>query len=128
MFHFNVMQLTYSKRPIQMMFYKEDLGQKDGKQPMKVKDGPTYGRKYLQAAHSLLQDVATKARPVVEMSNEEQKLLDLQIELFAYWEVIKKRLVDYLQLAARAELAVLPIQDHLKPKMIERVLASPSCM
>lgn len=110
------------------MLYKEDMGQDGGKQPMKVEFRPMYGEKYVQATHSLFQDVAAKAQPVVEMSNEEQKLLDLQIELFAYWEVIKKRLIDYLQLAARAELAVLPIQEHLKPKMIERVLASPSCL
>lgn len=85
--------------------------------------------KYTDAATSVQNEVALNTKNgAYEMTNEAQKLLDLQIELFAYWEVIKKRVIDYLQLAARAELAVLPIQGHLKSKMIERVLASPSCV
>eukprot|EP00966_Prymnesium_polylepis_P334032 7389439-Prymnesium_polylepis.1 len=40
-----------------------------------------------------------------KQSNAEQELVDLQIKTFAYWKMMKKRLVDYLQLSTRANLS-----------------------
>ena len=48
-----------------------------------------------------------------KLSNEEQKYLDLQIEIFAYWKTMKKRLIDYVHLATRSILVKLPIETEL---------------
>ena len=53
------------------------------------------------------------AESVNSMSNEEQEVVDLQIKVFAYWKMMKKRLLDYVQLAARTDLAVLPFTESL---------------
>jgi len=62
----------------------------------------------------------TRAR-FKKMSNEDQKLVDEQIEIFAYWKVLKKRLVDYVILSTHSELAVKPIGRELKPLLLDRV-------
>lgn len=64
----------------------------------------------------------TRAR-FKRMSNEEQKLVDEQIEIFAYWKVLKKRLVDYVILSTRSELAMKPLGRELKPLLLDRVFS-----
>ena len=49
------------------------------------------------------------AEKVKLMSNFDQEVVDLQIKVFAYWKTMKKRLLDYVQMATRTELAVEPI-------------------
>lgn len=60
-------------------------------------------------------------RGIRKMSNEEQKLIDWQIEIFAYWKLLKKRLVDYVILSTHCELAKKPLTESLKPLLLERV-------
>ena len=55
-----------------------------------------------------------------KQSNEEQELVDMQIKTFAFWKVMKKRLVDYLQLAARHNLSV-GVSKQLKPAFLEAI-------
>jgi hypothetical protein len=40
-----------------------------------------------------------------KQSNAEQELVDLQIKTFAYWKMMKKRFIDYLQLSTRTNLS-----------------------
>mmetsp|Transcript_63843 Transcript_63843/g.128307 ORF Transcript_63843/g.128307 Transcript_63843/m.128307 type:complete len:890 (-) Transcript_63843:212-2881(-) len=41
------------------------------------------------------------------LSNEDQRDLDLCIEIFAYWKMLKKRFIDYIQMMARSYLLPL---------------------
>ena len=45
------------------------------------------------------------------MSNEDQRILDLQIEIYSYWKTMLKRLIDYVALATRTYVARQPISD-----------------
>ena len=61
-------------------------------------------------------------------SNEAQKVVDMQIELFAYWKMMKKRLIDYAQLSARSILILQPLETLLRSHLqaeIESAAASP---
>jgi len=53
-------------------------------------------------------------------SNAEQEIVDLQIKTFAYWKVMKKRLVDYLQLVTRYNLSAQLI-EQLKPALMRAI-------
>jgi GTPase SAR1 family protein len=61
------------------------------------------------------------AEAIARMSNEDQKLVDQQIELFAYWKLMKKRLIDYVLLSTHGELVSTPIHKKLKPAMLDVV-------
>jgi GTPase SAR1 family protein len=61
---------------------------------------------------------------IKEMSNEDQKLVDIQIEIFAYWKLMKKRLVDYVLLSTHTELINIPIEKTLKPTLLEAVFCN----
>lgn len=61
------------------------------------------------------------AKAIKAMSNEDQKLIDVQIEIFAYWKLMKKRLIDYVLLSTQGELVSTPIQKTLKPTMLDVV-------
>ena len=50
--------------------------------------------------------------------NHEQEIIDLQIKTFAYWKTLKKRLVDYVQMAARCNLSTELIDEKLKPALV----------
>uniref|UniRef100_A0A7S2N5B3 Dynamin GTPase n=2 Tax=Helicotheca tamesis TaxID=374047 RepID=A0A7S2N5B3_9STRA len=56
------------------------------------------------------------------MSNEEQKLVDMQIEIFAYWKLMKKRFVDNIIMSTHSELVSKPIYNILKESMIKVAL------
>jgi hypothetical protein len=56
---------------------------------------------------------------IKEMSNEDQKFVDIQIEIYAYWKLMKKRLVDYVLLSTHSELINIPIEETLKPTLLE---------
>ena len=43
------------------------------------------------------------------MGNEDQEFVDLQIKCFAYWKTFKKRFIDNVQQAARADLVTSPV-------------------
>eukprot|EP00051_Salpingoeca_urceolata_P022017 m.352689 g.352689 ORF g.352689 m.352689 type:complete len:125 (+) comp19903_c11_seq1:1131-1505(+) len=59
------------------------------------------------------------------LSNEEQRLLDVQIEVFAYWKTMKKRLIDYVILATRNYLAHQPIvKGKLRQALLEALEAA----
>ena len=58
---------------------------------------------------------------IAAMSNEDQKLVDQQIEIFAYWKLMKKRLIDYVLLSTQGELVNVPIRDKLKTTMLDVV-------
>ena len=45
---------------------------------------------------------AWTASKLASMSNEEQQIVDMQFQMFAYWKTMKKRLIDYVQLLARS--------------------------
>eukprot|EP00951_Prasinocladus_malaysianus_P015193 scaffold116289_cov31-Prasinocladus_malaysianus.AAC.2 len=66
-----------------------------------------------EAAKSYVKFMGLSAAAVKAMSNQEQEVVDMQIKVFAYWKTMKKRLLDYVQLAARAELAAEPINSLL---------------
>lgn len=53
------------------------------------------------------------------MSNEDQNLVDLQIRIFAYWKLMKKRFVDYVILSTRNELVSSPVKKELKSLLLE---------
>ena len=61
---------------------------------------------------------------IKEMSNEDQKLVDIQIEIYAYWKLMKKRLVDYVLLSTHTELINIPIEKTLKPTLLEAVFCN----
>lgn len=63
-----------------------------------------------------------------DTSNETEKVGDLQIELYAYWKLMLKRLVDYTELAARWTLIADPIDNLLLPRLqtvVEAAATSP---
>jgi GTPase SAR1 family protein len=60
-------------------------------------------------------------KTIKAMSNEDQKLVDMQIEIFAYWKLMKKRLVDYVILSTNSELVHRPIDKMLKPSLMDAV-------
>ena len=62
-----------------------------------------------QARDRSVQMMGLCAKRVKRMSNVEQEVVDLQIKVFAYWKTMKKRILDYVQMAARSDLAVEPI-------------------
>eukprot|EP00923_Selenidium_pygospionis_P018836 GHVN01032884.1.p1 GENE.GHVN01032884.1~~GHVN01032884.1.p1 ORF type:complete len:431 (-),score=61.85 GHVN01032884.1:265-1557(-) len=45
------------------------------------------------------------------LSNESQRVADTQIELFAYYKVMRKRLCDYVIMSARHNMGVVPIKN-----------------
>ena len=53
---------------------------------------------------------AWTAEKLASMSNEEQQIVDLQLQMFAYWKTMKKRLIDYVQLLTRSTV----VADTLK--------------
>jgi len=53
-----------------------------------------------------------------KQSNREQELVDLQIKTFAYWKTLKKRLIDYVQMAARCNLSTELLNARLKPALL----------
>lgn len=59
---------------------------------------------------------------IAAMSNEDQRLVDMQIEIFAYWKLMKKRLIDYIIMATTSCLVDKLIQDQLKVSLLEAVL------
>ena len=61
------------------------------------------------------------AESIAAMSNEDQKLVDLQIEVFACWKLMKKRLIDYVLLSTQGELVNTPIHKKLKSAMLDVV-------
>jgi hypothetical protein len=56
-----------------------------------------------------------------EMSNDEQRLVDMQIEIFAYWKLMKKRYVDYIIMSTYSELVNKPINETLKTSLMDTV-------
>eukprot|EP00038_Savillea_parva_P017782 m.21509 g.21509 ORF g.21509 m.21509 type:complete len:415 (+) comp3903_c0_seq1:1424-2668(+) len=50
-------------------------------------------------------------------SNEEQKVMDMQIEIYAYWKTMRKRLLDYAQSCARWTLVVNPVEHLLHSRL-----------
>jgi len=59
---------------------------------------------------------------IAAMSNEDQRLVDMQIEIFAYWKLMKKRLIDYIIMATTSCLVDKLIKDQLKVSLLEAVL------
>ena len=53
-------------------------------------------------------------------TNAEQEIVDMQIKTFAYWKMMKKRLVDYLQLATRFNLSS-QLVEQLKPTLMRAI-------
>jgi len=51
------------------------------------------------------------------LSNEEQRIVDVQIEIYAYWKTMKKRLIDYVSMCSQHEL----IQQPLNELMAQRI-------
>lgn len=66
-----------------------------------------------------------------QLSIEEARAVDLQIEIFAYWKTMRKRLVDYVALCCRGLLLRAPL-DELLPAVLqeelERVAGSPGLL
>ena len=60
---------------------------------------------------------------IKKMSNEDQRIVDMQIELFAYWKMMKKRLVDYVIMSTHSELVNKLITTKLKPTWLEATMA-----
>ena len=61
------------------------------------------------------------AESIRSMSNEDQKLVDIQIELFAYWKLMKKRMIDYIILSTHSELVNTPIDQTIKRVLMDAV-------
>ena len=61
---------------------------------------------------------------VRQMSNQEQRNLDLQSEAFAYWKVVKKRLIDYVQMYTKEFLVRQPISELLRTSISAAVEAA----
>jgi GTPase SAR1 family protein len=60
---------------------------------------------------------------IKKMSNEDQRIVDMQIEIFAYWKLMKKRLVDYVIMSTQSELVSKPFSTMLKPTLMEVTMA-----
>lgn len=60
---------------------------------------------------------------IKKMSNEDQRIVDMQIEIFAYWKLMKKRLVDYVIMSTQSELVSKPFSKMLKPTLMEVTMA-----
>ena len=58
------------------------------------------------------------------ISNEQQNLVEMQIQLFAYWKVMKKRLLDYVQMATRSALVGVPLRSLLHRRLQSEVEAA----
>ena len=58
------------------------------------------------------------------ISNQQQNLVDMQIQLFAYWKVMKKRLLDYVQMATRSVLVAVPLRTLLHKRLQAEVEAA----
>ena len=60
---------------------------------------------------------------IKKMSNEDQRIVDMQIEIFAYWKLMKKRLIDYVIMSTQSELVSKPFSKMLKPTLMEVTMA-----
>lgn len=60
---------------------------------------------------------------IKRMNNEDQRLLDMQIEIFAYWKLMKKRLADYIIMSTHSEIVNKPIKVKLKPALLEATMS-----
>ena len=56
------------------------------------------------------------------MSNDQQRIVDLQIEIYAYWKTMRKRLIDYVALATRTYIARYPITDGHLRRVVEQAV------
>ena len=50
--------------------------------------------------------------------NQDQELVDMMIKTFAYWKVVKKRLIDWVLLSCRCNLVTELLDQKLKPALI----------
>ena len=57
------------------------------------------------------------------ISELESANVDMQIEIFAYWKLMKKRLVDYVIMSTQSELVSKPFSKMLKPALMEVTMA-----
>jgi hypothetical protein len=57
------------------------------------------------------------------MSNEDQRIVDMQIEIFAYWKLMKKRLADYMIMSTHSVMVHKPINIMLKPALLEATMS-----
>uniref|UniRef100_A0A7S4JM12 Dynamin GTPase n=1 Tax=Odontella aurita TaxID=265563 RepID=A0A7S4JM12_9STRA len=69
-----------------------------------------------------LNDLTPKS--IKAMSNEDQKLVDMQIEIFAYWKLMKKRFVDNIIQSTHSELVSKPFNKIMKPALLDAVFQS----
>uniref|UniRef100_A0A7S4RSD6 Uncharacterized protein n=2 Tax=Ditylum brightwellii TaxID=49249 RepID=A0A7S4RSD6_9STRA len=59
---------------------------------------------------------------IKSLSNDDQKLIDTQIEIFAYWKLMKKRFADNIIMSTYSVLVKKPIYTLLSKGMIGAVL------
>jgi interferon-induced GTP-binding protein Mx1 len=57
------------------------------------------------------------------MSNEDQRIVDMQIEIFAYWKLMKKRVADYMIMSTHSVMVHKPINIMLKPALLEATMS-----
>ena len=57
------------------------------------------------------------------MSNEDQRIVDMQIEIFAYWKLMKKRVADYMIMSTHSVMVNKPINIMLKPALLEATMS-----
>jgi hypothetical protein len=62
---------------------------------------------------------------IKEMSDEDQKLIDIQIEIYAYWKLLmKKPLKDNVLFSTHTELINIPIEKTSKPTLLEAIFCN----
>ena len=56
------------------------------------------------------------------MINGDQKIFDMQIEVFAYWKLLKKRYIDNIIQSTRAELVHASINKFMRESLLRVIL------
>lgn len=76
----------------------------------------------IPAEYEFLRPKIQKIRTLQQKSSDKQRILNLQIELYAYWKVMSLRVNDYIEMVARHHLIRDPFEDLIIWELQKNVL------
>lgn len=79
----------------------------------------------IPAEYEFLRPKIQKIRILQQKSSDKQRILNLQIELYAYWKVMSLRVNDYIEMVARHHLIRDPFEDLIIWELQKNVLDQP---
>jgi hypothetical protein len=80
-------------------------------------DAPASAKKFAQGIN---------AKRSKEPATEEHALVELQLKTYAYWHVMKRRLLDYVQLGTHAEVCTATVEWRLRQHLARAIDECPN--